>query len=114
MISRQAWEACFGAIYIDPFLWLISGQANFDTIYANPAPVAHLRTSLEAHVDVILVIPHLWLISGQASEAHFRAPPVWLISGQAWEAHFDTIYGNLSPVVHLRTSLGGTFRRYLR
>ena len=49
VISGQAWDAHYDAIYRDPTLWLISEQAweaHFDAIYADPAPLADFRTSL--------------------------------------------------------------------
>ena len=45
-----------------PLLWLISGQAweaHFDAIYGDPVLVADLRTSLGAHFDAIYGDPAL-------------------------------------------------------
>ena len=92
LISGQTRDVHFDAFYNDPVLLFISGkawEAHFGAIYCDSAPVAHL-------VGGFTVISVLWPISGQTSGAHF-----------------DAICGDPTFVTDLRTSLGGTFRRYL-
>ena len=66
------------------------------------------------------VLPLLLLISRHAWEAHFDATLskvlllLWPIPEQACEAHFDATSGGPALVADLSTSLGSTFKRFLR
>ena len=89
LISGQAWEADFDAIYGD--------RAHFGHL-------VHLKTSSRSRFCRYLTFFAFILV-------------ILLISGQAWEAVFDAIYGDpahFGHLVHLGTSLGSRFSRYLR